>query len=143
MLVGLNLAFNVVLVTIQINSLDGTTLSYNEKQKKSQQAMIAFGIGELAGGLAIGKVVDTVGPKKACLLNTFSCVVMSVLTVYQVVSNRFGWVTFAMAFMWGWQDSSTNVHVYSILGFQFDDATMPFCAYNFIQGLSVFVFQMI
>ena len=48
-----------------------------------------------------------------------------------------------MAFLWGVEDGAVNTHCLEMLGFEFDDNTIPFSIFSMFEALAVFVFQII
>lgn len=83
--------------------------------------MVALGVGEMTGGLAIGQLIDKRGSRVAVLAILASIAVMTVVTLVFLYVNTYNWLAFATAFIWGFQDSCVNTHSYQMLGFEFDD----------------------
>ena len=81
-LLGCNVSFFNLLVTIMINAFEYTDLTYHQKEEKAQRGMIAFGSGELVGALVEGKVIDLLGLKRAAVFNSAMSVIMTVFTLY-------------------------------------------------------------
>lgn len=48
-----------------------------------------------------------------------------------------------MAFLWGVEDGAVNTHCLEMLGFEFEDNTIPFSIFSMFEALAVFVFQII
>ena len=48
-----------------------------------------------------------------------------------------------MAFMWGVEDGAVNTHCLEMLGFEFDDNTLPFSIFSMFEAVAVFIFQII
>jgi predicted MFS family arabinose efflux permease len=84
-------------------------------------AMAVFGVGEVVGSGIIGYVVDKYGSKKTCIYNVAVMTLMTIITIVFLIVGKFNWLCFAMTFMWGIQDSSTNTHCMEMLGFEFED----------------------
>lgn len=103
--------------------------------------MVAFGFGEVIGGFLSGKVFDRIGSKKGALLNMFLIGLVTLLTIFSILSKRYGWLTFVMCSIWGIQDGAVNIHTFKILGSEFKSKSEPFSVFNLVQGISVFVFQ--
>ena len=57
--------------------------------------------------------------------------------------NEFGIWSGLMCFFWGWNDGSVNTFLYQILGFEFENHSDVFGAWNFWQGISIFAFELI
>jgi len=81
--------------------------------------MIAFGVGEILGGILMGKLFDYFGAYKCVFINLICIVVMGGVTIYAVYIERFTYVSFLMTFMWGVQDGFFNIHGNSIIGSEF------------------------
>lgn len=92
--------------------------------------MIFFGSGELIGGLFVGKIRDNFGQKCAAIVVLLFTLIQSFVTIFQIINNKFGGITLIMTLIWGIQDSAINVLIYSILGFEFEDRSMPFSTLN-------------
>ena len=81
--------------------------------------MVAFGIGEVVGAIIIGFIIDKIGSKKTSLVNILINLILINVTAASVYSEKYDWMTFFMCFLWGFQDSSLNIHTFQILGFEF------------------------
>jgi predicted MFS family arabinose efflux permease len=103
-------------------------------------AMACFGAGEVVGSGIIGYVVDKFGSRKTCFYNVGVMIIMTLVTIVFLIVGKFNWLAFAMTFMWGIQDSSTNTHCMEMLGFEFDDNAEPYSVFNLTQALAVFIF---
>lgn len=79
--------------------------------------MIFLGLGELTGGIFIGKIRDNFGQKCATLVVLIISMMSAFFTLSQILSNQTTELTFIMTFLWGIYDCTINVHVNSILGF--------------------------
>lgn len=53
-------------------------------------------------------------------------VLQTILTIWFLIVQKFNFLAFAMAFMWGFQDSATNTHNQEMMGFQFENNTEPY-----------------
>lgn len=102
--------------------------------------MVLFGFGELIGSYLQGYIIDRWNTKKATLSIILFVSMMIMVTITAIKWNSYGFITFFMTFLWGLQDSSMNVHLFQILGFEFDTAAEPFSVYLMMQGLSIFGF---
>lgn len=49
--------------------------------------MVALGVGQIIGGVAIGLLLDKIGPKKCSLLNVALVILVSGLTIGYVYKN--------------------------------------------------------
>ena len=63
--------------------------------------MVAFGFGEVIGGLLLGFFIDIYGSKKASLLNVLIIIILISVTLISIMQERYNWITFAMCFFWG------------------------------------------
>jgi predicted MFS family arabinose efflux permease len=106
-------------------------------------AMVAFGFGEIVGGLSIGQVVDRKGSKIASLVNMAYVLFTVLLTGIYLHSPSYGFLVFFMSFMWGVEDGAVNTHCLEMLGFEFDDNTEPFSIFSMFEAVAVFIFQLI
>lgn len=68
---------------------------------------------------------------------------MSAATIYDVKYEEYDWLTELNLFAWGFQDGWINTQSYQMLGTQFETQSDPFILFNFIQGVSTFVFLLI
>jgi len=112
----------------------------NTRFEKSMYAMVAFGFGEIVGGLVIGQVVDRRGSKSASIVNMGLVFMTVILTVFYLQDPEYSVLVFFMAFMWGVEDGAVNTHCLEMLGFEFDDNTLPFSIFSMFEALAVFVF---
>ncbi|TNV71880.1 hypothetical protein FGO68_gene9607 [Halteria grandinella] len=106
-------------------------------------AMVAFGFGEIFGGLSIGQVVDRKGSKFASLVNMGYVLFTIALTLLYLNSPSYGFLVFFMAFMWGVEDGAVNTHCLEMLGFEFEDNTEPFSIFSMFEAFAVFIFQIL
>lgn len=63
---------------------------------------------------------------------------VTIITVFSILSEHYGWLTFVMCFIWGIQDGAVNIHTFQILGFEFVSKSEPFSVFNLVQGIAVF-----
>lgn len=105
--------------------------------------MIIFGFGEVIGGFFMGWFIDRFGAKKATLVNLGIIVLMTLATLLSITIERYNFFSFLMTFLWGIQDGVINIHLQQSLGSQFASHSEPFGVFNLLQGLAVFVFQII
>jgi predicted MFS family arabinose efflux permease len=106
-------------------------------------AMVAFGFGEIFGGLIIGQIVDRKNSKVASLFNLGFVAFTTVLTIIYLSIRQYNLFVFFMAFMWGFEDGAVNTHCLEMLGFEFEDNTIPFSIFSLFEAMAVFVFQII
>ena len=106
-------------------------------------AMVAFGFGEIFGGLIIGQVVDRKNSKIASIYNLGFVAFTTILTLLYLSIREYNWFVFLMAFMWGLEDGAVNTHCLEMLGFEFEDNTLPFSIFSLFEAVAVFIFQII
>ena len=106
-------------------------------------AMVAFGFCEIVGGIIIGQVADRRGSKPASLVNMALVFMTVILTVFYLQDPEYSVLVFVMAFMWGVEDGAVNTHCLEMLGFEFDDNTLPFSIFSMFEAVAVFIFQII
>jgi len=73
--------------------------------------MIAFGFGEVFGGLLMSKLLDYFGLIKSIYLNLIAISIMVFVVFYSIYIEKFSWITFLMTFVFGTADAFCNVHV--------------------------------
>lgn len=101
MWIGVSIAiYSGLLVSIIQSSLQDVT-DFNKKNEKSMLALVAFGFGEIFGGLIIGQVVDRRNSRVAALWNSCFVAVTTIFTIIFLIYQEYNWFTFVMAFMWG------------------------------------------
>ena len=106
--------------------------------------MIGFGFGEVIGGFFMGWFIERFNAKMACVVNVIVVVVMILFTLITIWTRKFGFFTYLTGFLWGIQDGCVNIHTLQTLGFEFGDMhSEPFGVFNLIQGISVFLFQLL
>lgn len=118
-------------------------LSDNEMERYALFTMIAFGFGDAFGGPFMGWFIDKFGGKRACFLNMVVIVIMTGVTLYSIYGEKYNWSSFVMAFMWGIEDGTFNIQTFRTLGFEFETQSEPFGVFNFVQGFTVFICQIV
>lgn len=103
--------------------------------------MVAFGFGEILGGPVLGFIIDKKGNRAATLANLIMIFTETVLVLLFLYFNEYTWLAFAMAFMWGFQDSANNTHTSEMLGYEFDDNARPYAIDNFVESIGCFIFE--
>jgi hypothetical protein len=48
--------------------------------------MVAFGLGEVIGGMSIGSVIDKIGSRNTSIVNILIVIIMVIVTVLSVIS---------------------------------------------------------
>jgi len=105
--------------------------------------MVAFGAGEVAGGFIHGQIIDRIGSKKTVFVNILIVIIMSISACTSIIILKFDAFSYLMCFFWGWNDGSLNTFLYQILGFEFENHADAFGAWNFWQGISIFIFELL
>ena len=105
--------------------------------------MALLGLGEVMGGYFVGIVRDKFGNSHAYILQAVLLALAVVLVVIFNEENKFGPMAYVMIYVWGLHDSGVNTLIRSILGFEFDSQSTPFCVFNFVQSLFIFVVQIV
>jgi MFS family permease len=105
--------------------------------------MIAFGVGEMAGGLFEGMLVDKLGNQKSVsgLLLIVTCCGASTIWFNEV--HSFTVTAYFMAFFWGCNDGAITTHISNLLGFEFIENDTPFSVCNVIASISGSVLQLV
>jgi len=103
--------------------------------------MVFLGLGEICGTVINGNLSDRFGSKLIMILNMCEVVLAFVLLMlFNWVGEFSLWSAAIVTFTWGVQDGGVNNFLYTILGFQFESKTLPFCVYTFVQNIFCFVF---
>lgn len=74
-------------------------------------AMTALGVGEIIGAIAMGLIIDKIGPKYSSLVNLPLVVIQTGVVIAYIIIDRYSYFAFIMTFVWGLQDSSVNIHL--------------------------------
>ncbi|CDW84340.1 major facilitator superfamily protein [Stylonychia lemnae] len=137
---GISIAFYSSALTPMITE---TIQDSGKKLERSMIAMVIFGIGQVAGSLLVGQIIDRRGSKYVSMLNCGIIFIMTFCTLAFLGINKFNMLAFLMTFIWGVQDAFVNINCLQILGFEFDNNSEPFSIFNMAQALGVFIFQII
>lgn len=73
-------------------------------------ALSMLGIGEMIGGIFMGKVVDKLNSRIGVLCNIASIILACSLSLVQIYQNKYNWVSFLFTFSWGFSDGAINTH---------------------------------
>ena len=87
-------------------------MTEKEKLSLALMDMVAFGVGNVFGGLFFGILANKLSPKNACYVNVFLICVQGVVTVFSLDSMHFGILSYTMCFIWGLQDGVVNVQTF-------------------------------
>jgi predicted MFS family arabinose efflux permease len=74
--------------------------------------MVAFGFGEVFGGLLHGLLIDKIGSKKAVLVNLIIMILTFSATQYSIYLGEFNVWSFVMCLCWGYADGSNNIFIF-------------------------------
>jgi predicted MFS family arabinose efflux permease len=64
-------------------------------------AMMSLGVGEIFGSYFMGRFIDKFGSKNSSIVNMFLILAATLIVIYYLFRNDFGFLAFFMAFMWG------------------------------------------
>ena len=76
-----------------------------------------LGVGEIAGALTMGWIIDKFGAIRGSYQNCLNILLMLDIMLINIHILRFDALTYLMTFTWGWLDGSLNIHVFQNLGF--------------------------
>ena len=130
-----------MVTSIIVAQQEGLQTSYEAKLINSFRAMAVMGVGELTSGLTFGPLIDKLGSRCTAYIDVFIVGLQTAVALASVNSQEFGSLTFAMCFLLGFQDGATNIHLFQLLGSEFDSQAASFSVFNMLQGLSVFLFM--
>ena len=63
--------------------------------------MVGMGVGEMLGGLFVGKIIDTYSSKIAVLANITIIAIMTIVSVAFIAIDNYNALAFVMTFFWG------------------------------------------
>jgi MFS family permease len=106
-------------------------------------AMVTLGVGEIFGALGMGYIVDKIGAKKCCVINTGLMIAQTVAALAFMMINEYSWLAYFMAFLWGVQDSSISIHLDAVLAGEFESNKEPFACDVLIEAVAAFSFEII
>lgn len=138
---GVTIAFYTgILTPLMMLQMENLDVSYEHKQSKALYAMVFLGFGEVTGAQLNGLIIDWMGSMKTTLINILIVIITGLITVYNLYKLEMTTWTYVMTFAWGFSDGAINCHINQILGFEFESQSEPFCVFNFLQGIGVFMF---
>ena len=91
-------------------------LSDDEKTSKSYSACIPLGFGEIIGAYSTGIIADYRGPRVGSFYISFILVLVLVLSLISINSDKFNVLSYFMTFLWGAADGGTAVLLGKIAG---------------------------
>lgn len=83
--------------------------------------MVAFGFGEVFGGLLHGLLIDKIGSKKTVFVNILIVTLTFASTLYSTYKAEYNAWSFLMCYCWGYLDGSNNIFIFQVLGNEFDN----------------------
>ena len=145
MMTSTNIAvFANTFITIMKATMVGKDISENDQEPDALLCMVGIGVGEILGSILFGRVTDNCSHRKTILINVvFTTIAIIVLMLYAIIYDFTWYLSIIMTVSWGFQDSGLNCLLNSLLGFQFISKTTPFCVYQLIQSLTIFICSVI
>ena len=88
--------------------------------------LATYGGGNLIGGLFVGQIIKRSNSHKKTLIFfiVWASLTFLLIIVY-TITFQFNYTPFVFGVMWGVMDSGLNSHNGIILGFEFNDKTIP------------------
>ena len=106
---------------------------FSTEEKRMAYCLFVFviiGVSEVLGGQILGVIRDRTSNRLAnILLIILTCIAVAFLLIF-TLQKEWSYVIYFLLFFWGFQDSSLNVMMNTILGFEFDSKTVPFGVYK-------------
>ena len=117
------------------------TTGRDEKERISYAlyGMVAFGFGEVIGGYLHGLIIDKLGSKRTCYVNTSIMTITVASCLVSINNGEYNYLSFIMCFCFGWSDGVTNTFMFQMMGFEFENPSDPFSVWNIYQGISEFL----
>ena len=140
---GCSISYWSTMLTPIMSLQVGDDKSDNDKLQLALFGMVAFGFGEVIGGFIHGLIIDQVGSRASIKVNLLVMVVTFSATLWSLNDMHYNNYTFLMCFMWGYEDGTVNIFIFQLLGFEFGGIGDPFAIFTFLQGLSVFCFDLL
>lgn len=105
-----------------------------EKSQNAMTALVALGVGEIAGAPIIGYVQDNHGQKAAIMVCLGLTTTGVLLCLWYAVAFEYSLVhAVIMNFVMGTQDGAVNILLLCKLGFEFESKTTPFSCRMILQ----------
>jgi len=131
--------FNGMLIPIMdLQQLD-TGRKEKERISYALLGMVAFGFGEVFGGFLHGMVIDKLGSKRSCYVNTFFMCIMTATALISINNGKYNYLSYIMCFFWGWNDGVINIFMFQMMGFEFPNPADAFSVWNMYQGVCEFL----
>eukprot|EP00347_Sterkiella_histriomuscorum_P012008 403370245 len=130
-------------VTMMTSTMEEFKWSENEQLEMSLFAMIPLGLGEMLGGMIIGRIIDTYSIRTAIITCMFNLTIAIALILAFIGTYKFSVLTYFVTFFWGYQDSNLSAILNCTLGFEFESNMTPFSVYSFVQAIFVFIFMIV
>jgi len=131
---GVSIAFQTIIPSIALEQISNDPYYhfYTKSQKDSFSliVMVCFGFGEIIGGFFTGYILKKFGHKKTTLVQAVIVFITFLLVVLSVATSKVGYLIFMMSILFGAMDAGINIHLFNILGFEFESKVLPFAVYN-------------
>lgn len=112
----------------------------SEQEYYTDLAMILFGVGEAAGGIAIGAILDKMGNRFGLILTFIYMVISWILIFVASLILRYNALWYIAALFTGLADSSHTTTNTSLLGTEYKGKKEPFAVFRFCRGIGGLVF---
>jgi predicted MFS family arabinose efflux permease len=109
---GCSISYWSTMLTPIMSLQVGEDKSDNEKLQLALFGMVAFGFGEVVGGFIHGLIIDWIGSRASIKVNLLVMVVTFSSTLWSLNKMNFDIYTFAMCFMWGYEDGTVNIFLF-------------------------------
>ena len=107
--------YSSVLVSLSLNQLT-ESLEPTKKTQKGVFLMIFFGIAEVTGAIASGRLIKILGKRfGVCLLIILGVLAIVEMPVLVYSKVPYGWPYYVEAALWGFADSSLNTSIIGLL----------------------------
>ena len=135
--------YSSVSIKMMVDTMDDEALWGTDDKEKTSKAllcMLGLGVGEIAGSIAFGRVMDKCPIKCTVLINILAATIgYGSLLLFGAFYEFSFPLAILMTTSWGVQDAGIVCLLQSMLGFQFESQTTPFSVYKFMQSLLIFV----
>ncbi|CDW71910.1 major facilitator superfamily protein [Stylonychia lemnae] len=132
-----------VLFPLVYKTLENQDISANAKFQLCMYSSLPLGFGEVIGSLIAGQIIDKFGLRQALLGFIFTIVLSYSTFFYFIFLWEYGWVNFALSFIWGVQESFVINLNQLICGFEFKSNIIPFSIQKLVQSIMTFTLLLI
>ena len=106
------------------------------------QVLAFFGIGSTCSAIMMGKIIDhSNNSRKPIFINILVQAALITANIVNIREGNFGVLSYVLCFLWGLQDGIVNTHCFQMLGYEFDTYGDQYSVFQFVQGISVSIFQ--